>query len=112
MTEEESRKTGKWKQVELVDEEPQRAGKRRQTESAEEESEWRVRVERWLGRIEELLEGLGPQIAAFQEVLSILAGKIPNKDPYGDGKKRKKKKEKMTTWKSKIIINYLYKYFS
>ena len=91
MTEEESRKGGKQKPMEPVDEEPRRAGKRRQTESVEEESEWRVRVERWLGRIEELLEGLGPQIAAFQEALSILAGKIPNEDPYGDGKKEKEK---------------------
>ena len=36
-----------------------------------------------------LLEGLGLQIAAFQEALSILVGKIPDEDPYGDGKKEK-----------------------
>ena len=93
MTEEESRKTGKRKQVELVDEEPWRVGKRRQTESVEEESEWRVRVEWRLGRIKELLEGLGLQIAAFQEALSILVGKIPDKDPYGDGQKGKEKEK-------------------
>ena len=93
MTEEESWKTGKRKQAELVDEELRRAGKRRQTESAEEESEWRVWVERRLGQIEELLEGLGPQIAAFQEALSILVGKIPDEDPYGDGKKEKEKEK-------------------
>ena len=93
MTEEESRKGGKRKPTEPVDEEPWRAGKRRQTESAEEESEWWVQVEWRLGRIEELLEGLGPQIVAFQEVLSILAGKIPNEDPYGDGNKEKEKEK-------------------
>ena len=93
MTEEESRKGRKRKLTEPVDEEPRRAGKRRQTESAEEESEWRVRVERQLGRIEELLEGLGPQIAAFQEALSILAGKIPDEDPYGDRQKGKEKEK-------------------
>ena len=91
MTEEESRKTGKQKQAEPVDEEPRRAGKRRQTESAEEELEWQVQVERQLGWIEELLEGLGPQITAFQEALSILAGKIPDEDPYRDGNKGKEK---------------------
>ena len=91
MTEEESRKGGKWKPMEPVDEEPRRVGKRRQTESAEEESEWRVRVERRLGQIEELLEGLGPQIAAFQEALSILVGKIPDEDLYRDGNKGKEK---------------------
>ena len=91
MTEEESRKGGKRKLTEPVDEELRRAGKRRQTESAEEELEWRVRVERWLGQIEELLEGLGPQIAAFQEALSILVGKFPDEDLYGDGKKEKEK---------------------
>ena len=74
-----------------MDEEPQRVGKQRQMESAEEESEWQVWVEKRLGQIEELLEGLGPQIAAFQEALSILAGKIPDEDPYGDGKKEKEK---------------------
>ena len=91
MTEDESWKTGKQKQAELVDEELQRAGKWRQMESAEEELEWQVRVEKWLGWIEELLEGLGPQIAAFQEALLILAGKIPNEDPYRDSKKGKEK---------------------
>ena len=65
MTEEESQKGGKRKPTEPVDEELWRAGKWRQMESAEEESEWRVQVERRLGRIKELLEGLGPQIAAF-----------------------------------------------
>ena len=93
MTEEESRKTGKWKQAEPVDEGPWRAGKRRQTESVEEDSEWWVWVERRLGWIEELLEGLGPQITAFQEALSILAGKIPDEDPYGDGNKGKEKEK-------------------
>ena len=91
MTEEELRKTGKWKQAEPVDEEPWRAGKWRQTESVEEESEWQVQVEKQLGRIEELLEGLGLQITAFQEALSILAGKFPDKDPYGDRNKGKEK---------------------
>ena len=91
MMEEESQKMGKRKQAEPVDEEPWRAGKRRQTESAEEESEWRVQVEKQLGWIEELLEGLGPQIAVFQEVLSILVGKFPDEDLYGDGKKEKEK---------------------
>ena len=52
MTEEESQKGGKRKPTEPVEEEPRRAGKRRQTESVEEESEWRVRVERRLGRID------------------------------------------------------------
>ena len=93
MTEEESRKGRKRKPTEPVDEEPQRAGKQRQTESAEEESEWRVRVEWRLGRIKELLEGLGLQIAAFQEALSILAGKIPDKDLYRDGNKGKEKEK-------------------
>ena len=93
MTEEESRKMGKQKQAEPVDEEPRRVGKRRQTELVEEESEWRVQVEWRLGWIEELLEGLGPQIAVFQEALSILAGKIPDKDPYGDGQKGKEKEK-------------------
>ena len=60
-------------------------------ESTEEESEWQARVEKRLEWIEELLEGLGLQIAAFQEVLSILAGKFPNKDPYRDGKNEKEK---------------------
>ena len=91
MTEEESRKTGKQKQAEPVDEELRRAGKRRQMESAEEESEWWVWVEKRLGQIEELLEGLGLQITAFQEALSILAGKFPYEDPYGDRKKEKEK---------------------
>ena len=81
-------KTGKWKQMEPVEDEPQRAGKQRQTE---EESEWQVWVEQQLERIEGLLEGLGPQITAFQEALSILVGKIPDKDPYGDRKKGKEK---------------------
>ena len=36
-------------------------------------------------------EGLGPQIAAFQEALSILAGKIPDEDLYRDRKKEKEK---------------------
>ena len=91
MMEEESRKGGKRKPMEPVEEEPWRAGKQRQTESMEEESEWRVLVERRLERIEGLLEGLGPQIAVFQEALSILAGKFPNKDPYGDRNKGKEK---------------------
>ena len=82
-----------FRSTELVDEEPWRAGKQRQTESAEEESEWRVWVERRLGRIEELLEGLRPQIAAFQEALSILAGKIPDEDLYGDGDKGKERED-------------------
>ena len=93
MTEEESQKGGKQKPTEPVDEEPRRAGKQRQTESAEEESEWRVQVEKRLEQIEELLEGLGLQIAVFQEVLSILAGKIPDEDPYGDGQKGKEKEK-------------------
>ena len=93
MTEEESRKGGKRKPTEPVDEEPRRAGKRRQTELVEEESEWRVWVERRLGQIEELLEGLGPQIAAFQEALSILVGKFPDEDPYRDRNKGKEKEK-------------------
>ena len=93
MTEEESWKGRKQKPMEPVDEEPRRAGKQRQTELVEEESEWRVWVEWRLGWIEELLEGLGPQIAAFQEVLSILAGKIPDEDPYRDGNKGKEKEK-------------------
>ena len=93
MMEEESQKGGKRKPTEPVDEEPRRVGKRRQTELAEEESEWRVQVEQQLGWIEELLEGLRPQIAAFQEALSILAGKIPDEDPYGDRQKGKGKEK-------------------
>ena len=91
MTEEESWKGGKRKPTEPVEEEPQRAGKWRQMESMEEESEWRVWVEQRLERIEGLLEGLGPQIAVFQEALSILAGKIPDEDLYRDRNKGKEK---------------------
>ena len=105
--EEELWKTGKWKQMELAEEESRRVGKRRQMESTEEELEWWVWVEKRLERIEGLLEGLGLQITVFQEALSILVGKIPNEDLYR--KRGRKKKEKMMTWRSKIIINYLYK---
>ena len=91
MMEEESRKAEKQKQMEPAEEELRRAGKQSQTESTEEESEWQVWVERQLERIKGLLEGLGPQIAVFQEALSILAGKIPDEDLYRDGKKGKEK---------------------
>ena len=56
MTEEESWKTGKQKQMEPAEEEPQRAGKRRQKESVE-ELEWLARMEKQLEWIEGLLEG-------------------------------------------------------
>ena len=82
---------GKWKQTEPAEGETQRAGKRRQTESMEEELEWWAWVEKRLERIEGLLEGLGLQITVFQEVLSILAGKIPDEDLYRDRKKGKEK---------------------
>ena len=89
---EEERKRWEEEERQRVEEEKWKAEeeRRRAEEIAEEEQR---QVEKHLGQIEELLEGLGLQIAAFQEALSILAGKIPDKDLYGDRKKGKEKEE-------------------
>ena len=78
----------------MMEEELWKTGKRRQMELMEEESEWRAWVEKQLERIKGLLEGLGLKITAFQEALSILAGKISNEDLYGDRKGEGKRRRR------------------